>query len=58
MKADFVEELVNLEIKMQNLGALDEEDSDVGVFFLSTEYCISKKQPIRKAEHTHAALVA
>ena len=34
IQADFVVELVTLEIRLQNLGALDKEDPETGVFFL------------------------
>jgi len=51
-------ELVTLEIKLQNLGALDKEDPDIGVFFFIHRVFVSNKLIRRSVDYSHAALVA
>ena len=56
--ADFVVELVTLEIKLQNLGALDKEDPDTGVFFFIHRDFVSNNLIRGSTDYSHAALVA
>ncbi len=51
-------ELVTLDFRLQNLGALDKEDPFTGVFFLSTVFLRFSKLVSNDAHYSHAALVA